>query len=71
MFIFDDVKDILPAAAFPSIEIVLRDIGDHISEAALSAALAGYCYRRLHHSCIPHSGRWKQWETFLVMQPGN
>ena len=41
LLILDDVEDVGPALACPSIHIFLGDIGDHVGKAARTASPAG------------------------------
>jgi hypothetical protein len=52
--ILDDVEDIRPALACPSIHIFLGDIGDHVGKAAHTASQAGNGFMTVHFQGISH-----------------
>lgn len=52
LFVFHDMKDIVPAFRFPLFVFLLGHIGYHVGKAAFSASFAGYFFRMVHFQDI-------------------
>lgn len=68
LLILDDVEDVGPALAYPSVHIFLCDIGDHVGKAARTASPAGNGFRTVHFQGISyHCSMCKQDVKELVL----